>query len=446
MKVLKFGGTSIKNADLIRKVAQIISANDENCIVVFSACATITDLLSEIGSSFKKHNETEALKLFEQIFAFHLDLIEKLEIEQKHKNQIIAKLNRLKTLIPALAVLGDSTPRSLDIILGFGEDLSRMLISFYLLEQNLPLITVDPRSFMKTDSNHAAANLLMEESSSSFKGIFATEANSVKYYITSGFIGKSKNDDTTTLGRGGSDYTASILASVLNARCLEIWTDVSGIMSCDPRLVDNVHPIKKLTYSEAAELAFFGARILHPKTIRPAVKKEIPVYIKNTFNPDSAGTVVCPVKNPQQRVKAVAFQKNITVINIYSDNMLGAFGFLEQIFSVFTKHCVPVDLITTSEVNVSVTVDGNQNTDDLLEDLSRFSEVTVETHKAMISVIGEGLKNTSGISARFFGVLKGINVLMVSVGASEVNLSIIVDDKDMVEAVKLLHEEFFPKL
>ncbi|MGM0597885.1 MAG: aspartate kinase [Myxococcota bacterium] len=446
MKILKFGGTSIKNANLIKRVTQIVSANDEDCIVVFSAFATITDLLAETGRSFKYHKEDTALQLFDKIYTFHFDLIEELKLDNKHKNQIIAKLEKLKTLIPALAVLGDSTARSMDIILGFGEDLSRLLISYYMLEQRLPVTCVDPRTFIKTDSNHTAANLLSAESTPLIKKIFESGKNGLTYYITSGFIGKNKDGDTTTLGRGGGDYTASILASVLNVRCLEIWTDVNGIMSCDPRLVENVHPIKKLTYSEAAELAFFGAKILHPKTIRPAVKKEIPVYIKNTFFPESAGTLVGPIKAPKQRVKAVAFQNNISVINIYSDKMFGTFGFLEKIFSVFTKHCVPVDLITTSEVNVSVTIDSNQDTDDLLKELSGFSEVTLETGKAMISVVGEGLKNTSGISARFFGVLKGINVLMVSVGASEVNLSIIVDEKDMVKAVRLLHGEFFPPL
>jgi aspartate kinase len=265
------------------------------------------------------------------------------------------------------------------------------------------------------------------------------------YIITGGFVGSDSTGRTTTLGRGGSDYSAAIFASLLHAERLEIWTDVDGILTADPRMIPEARLVQDVTYAEASELAYFGTKVLHPKTIFPSVEQNIPVCVMNTFHPDNSGTRILAKLNKGQGIKAITFRKNITLINIHSNRMLGAFGFLANVFEVFKKHTTPVDLVSTSEVSISVTIDSNEYLDRIIEDLSRIATTSVYSDKAIISAIGEGIRGDSGIAARFFAALDGIEISLVTMGASEINLSIVVNGDSLERAIRNLHFEFFEK-
>ncbi len=261
--------------------------------------------------------------------------------------------------------------------------------------------------------------------------------------ITGGFYGANDQGFVTTLGRGGSDYSAAIFASALKADKLEIWTDVDGILTSDPRLIKDTKLILKLSYTEAAELAFFGAKVLHPKTIYPAVNSQIPVTVLNTFNPENPGTNIIGLRSNIKMIKAIAFRKGITVINVNSFRMLGAYGFLSKVFEIFNDFETPIDLVATSEVNVSMTIDDDRHLNYIIEELEKFANVNIQKNQTIISAVGEGIRDTAGIAGKFFSALAGININLVSIGASDVNLSIVVNESDLDKAVVLLHDTFF---
>ncbi|MBI4418617.1 MAG: aspartate kinase, partial [Ignavibacteriales bacterium] len=258
-------------------------------------------------------------------------------------------------------------------------------------------------------------------------------------------IGSTRKGVTTTLGRGGSDFSASIVGAALDAEEIQIWTDVDGILTADPRICPDARQLDVISFREASELAYFGARVLHPSTILPAVEKNIPVRVLNSRRPDSPGTLI--IADPPKAnvpVKSIASKKGITVVNIQSTRMLMAHGFLERIFSVFNRYQTPVDLVTTSEVAVSVTIDNTDHLEDIVKALSEVGDVGVYEHKSILCIVGEQMHSTAGIADRVFHALRDINVVMISQGASEINMSLVLDEKDIVEAVKRLHAEFFP--
>jgi len=264
--------------------------------------------------------------------------------------------------------------------------------------------------------------------------------------VITGFIGKAEKGEITTLGRGGSDYTASIFGAAAGAEEIQIWTDVDGVMSADPKIVPGAKTIEKISFDEASELAYFGARVLHPKTLLPAINKNIPVKVLNTFNPQHQGTTITKKsKHDDQIVKAIACKKNITLINIKSSRMLGAYGFLARIFSIFAKYGKSVDAIATSEVAISLTIDDNEDVDKIVDELNDISSTTLATNKAIICVVGDRMEYEPGIAGRIFSTLgkEAINIEMISQGASQINLTFIVDGKDAEKSVNILHNEFF---
>ena len=264
--------------------------------------------------------------------------------------------------------------------------------------------------------------------------------------VITGFIGKTKKGEITTIGRGGSDYTAGIIGVAINADEIQIWTDVDGIMSADPKIVSNAKTLVEVSFAEASELAYFGARVLHPKTIAPAMQKNIPVRVLNTFEPGSKGTIILSkAEKSNQIVKAVSYKKGITLINIGSTRMLGSHGFLARIFNIFEKNSKSIDMIATSEVSVSLTIDNEQNIDTIVRELKKIAKVKVLKNRAIVCIVGEGMKHTQGVSGRTFTALgnKKINIEMISQGASEINITFVVDGKDAEDAVKVLHEEYF---
>jgi len=444
MIVMKFGGISLRDAAAIKKVAGIISSNEAKTFIVVSAFYGVTDLLVDIVKSLKSNQAKKALENINKIEKISQNIVLDLECVNS-SNFVSEKIEELRRLIPALSLLGETSPRSIDRILSYGEELSSFVLTDYLNLKGIRASFVSSTRVIKTDSAHNGAVIDIEKTRSKMQELVSPLFLANDCVVCAGFTGSDRHDSITTLGRGGSDYTASVASVCLDAKKLEIWKEVDGIMTTDPRIIKSAKRIDSLSYAEASELAYFGAKVLHPKTIRPAIMAEVPVYIRRTSDPKFLGTAIRKESGTQNEVKAVAFQKDVTVINICSEKMLGTYGFLSKVFDVFTNHQTPVDLITTSEINISVTIEKDSSLDKIIKDLSTFSDVEVSKNVAIISLVGEGLKFTSGIAARCFTAIGDINVLMVNMGASEVNLSIIVQQEDMESAVRGLHSEFFEK-
>jgi aspartate kinase len=443
MQVIKFGGTSVKDAKAINQAVEIIKEKDGKTAIVVSAFATVTNNLESALEAIENHDFKSAKKLIDTVSALHYKIAEDLKLGQNVIDYIYNKIEELGKYVTSIEILGEVTPRSRDLVLSVGELLSSYIIFNVLLYKGVSIRYLDPRSLIVTNSRFTRAEVMDDLTEENVSKVCGDIFKNHDLIITGGFVAADEIGRTTTLGRGGSDLTAAILASVLNADLLEIWTDVPGIMTSDPRVAKLAKIINEISYTEAAELAFFGAKVLHPKTIAPAVKKNIPVFVRDTFNPDFPGTKIVDLRSNKKMVKAIAFRKGIYVINITSNRMLGAYGFLNKVFDIFKKYETSVDLVATSEVSISCTIDDDRNIKQIREELKQFSIVTVKKEMAIICAVGEGIRNTAGIAARFFGVLKGINIAMVSVGASEVNLSIVISEKSLDQAVNLLHDEFF---
>ncbi|PKL79245.1 MAG: lysine-sensitive aspartokinase 3 [Ignavibacteriae bacterium HGW-Ignavibacteriae-4] len=435
LNVLKFGGTSVKDAETINKVHQIVSNYTGKQAIVVSAHAGVTNMLVDICNSRKE----EISPLLSDLFQKHTSIAKELGILELVNEFITNELSEIDVITNYLPL----SPQLKDVVMSKGEILSSTIIYTYFKNKGLKVSYVDAREVMKTNSRFTNAELEFDKSCEIIFERFTSEYLSNDVTVMGGFIASDEEGRPTTLGRGGSDYSAAVVASALGAEELQIWTDVNGILTSDPRVIDGVKKIRKLSYSEASELSFFGAKVLHPSTIHPAVKKGIPVRVKNTFNPTDDGTLVLSERSNIKMIKAIAFRKDVVTITLCSNRMLGAYGFMSKVFQIFENLKIPVDIVTTSEVSISVTVDKSEYNSLVEKELSVLGEVVISDDNAIIAAIGEGIKQTAGIANRLFGALKGINISMVSVGASEVNLSIVVKDVDMQRAITLLHEEFF---
>jgi len=436
MRVMKFGGTSVQDANAITNVINIVSSlKNEKIVVVVSAFSKVTDKLIDLYNSI-------GTNLYNDKF---------INLEDLHKAVAYTLLGEAEqeVILKEFAELksyANSKSNSIEIkeaIVSKGERLSSAIIGLALAKAGIKVCHKDSTNLITTDENFGEANVDFQLTYSNIKDNFDLAFKDCDVIICGGFIGKSYSGKSTTLGRGGSDYSAAIYAGALHADKLEIWTDVDGILTCDPRLIPNAKKISQMSYKEAGELAYFGAKVLHPKTILPAIEKNIPVIVKNTFNPNGTGTTIVSNSKNIQTIKAIAFRKNITIINVTSNRMLGAYGFLAKVFEIFKANETSVDIVTTSEVSISLTIDDTKNLQKIKSELEQFSSVETSSNNAVISVVGDGIKLTAGIAAKFFGVLKGTNILMVSFGASEVNLTIMVKEADLEASVKLLHSEFF---
>lgn len=448
MKVLKFGGTSVTDAIAWRQVIAILK-DSQPCIVVVSATAKTTNNLLEAAREAKSGNYARALEISETIKERHLSIIEELipEADDQLRNEACKiRLNEhlamLNNYLLGISTLGELTPRSLDIILCIGEQISSYLITHFASLSGLDAIFIDSRSIIKTNSEFGKALPLVKQIATS-SDILTKHLKAGKMPIMGGFYGSNSTGETTTLGRGGSDYTASLVGSALHADGIEIWTDVSGMFTSDPRYVEGVKPIEEITFDEAAELAYFGARVLHPATIQPAIEQNIPVYIKNTFRPSDKGTKICQSAKLDGPLRAIAFKKGITIVTVSSSRMLLAYGFLAKVFTIFENYKIPVDLISTSEVSISMSVDSKENLDSALEELQEFGKVVQRDNMALICVVGQKFLKASGIAGRIFKVIEHVSIQLISQGSSDINLSFVVNDTSAYEVVTLLHNEFF---
>lgn len=443
MLVLKFGGTSVGTADAVRRVEKIVRDAGPGALTVVSAFSGVTNALTRTLELMRRGDTAGAFAALDGVEERHRAMIADLGLATPTARFSAETIDRVRGLIPALTALGDITPRAADTILATGETLSSRILADHFAAQGLDAAHLDAREVLITDASFGAAQPDMARIEEAVREKLLPLFARHRAIVTGGYIGATPQGVTTTLGRGGSDYSAALLAAAAGADECQIWTDVDGIMTCDPRIIPAARTVPRLTYDEAAELAFFGAKVLHPLTIFPAVKKGIPVVIRNTFGPDRPGTRVVAHNGNDRRLKAIAFQRGITVLHIRSNRMLGAYGFLAAVFDIFRDHRTPVDLVTTSEVSISVTIDDTAHLDAITTDLRRLGDLSVEHDHAIVSLIGDGMRETAGIGARFFNTLRTVNVGMVSVGASEVNISIVIAEKDLEEAVGLLHNEFF---
>jgi aspartate kinase len=443
MLVRKFGGTSVKDATAIKRTVEIIKNCESQQIIVVSALSGITNLLVLCIENLKSHKIDNSVNNLEQIRTIHLELILELKLNSSLNDFVNITIDELIKIINALDIIGEISNKSKDKILATGEIFSSYIIAEYANSILGNVKHINSTEIIKTDSNYSEAEVDFEITENLIADKLNYFQQNCSILICGGFIGSDKYGSITTLGRGGSDYSAAVIAKCVKAESLEIWKDVDGILTSDPRMINSAKLLKEISYKEAAELAYFGAKVLHPKTIYPAIEEQIPVYVLNSYKPNGKGTLIKMKSDFGNMIKAIAFRKNITIINVTSNRMLGAYGFLAKVFDVFLMNETSVDLVTTSEVSISLTIDNDRNLASIISDLNSFASIEIYENKAIISAVGEGVRDTSGIAARFFGALNGVNISMISMGASEVNLSIIIAENELEKAVKLLHSEFF---
>jgi aspartate kinase len=356
------------------------------------------------------------------------------------------QFQEMTELVKGLAVLGELTPRSIDAISSYGERLSSYIVSLAFEHFGLPSVHVDSRKVIVTDRRHTQAAPLFAETYRRLAATLPPLAQD-KVVVMGGFIASTEDGVTSTLGRGGSDFTASIVGAGVNAKEIQIWTDVDGMLTADPTILPGGHRVKTISFAEAAELAYFGAKVLHPATVIPAIERNIPVLILNSRRPEVPGTVIVSEAVPcRNTVKSIACKRKITLVNIHSSRMFMAHGFLRSIFEVFDRYETSVDMIATSEVSVSLTIDNPSHLDRICADLREFSEVSTEPDQAIVCLVGENIRYTPGVAAHVFKALDKVNIRMISQGASLLNLGVVVAEKDLPAAVEALHTEFFTEL
>ena len=436
MIVMKFGGSSVGDAERITNVCNIVKSKlAEKPVVVVSAVKGITDKLIEAAK--KAANGEDVSKELDEIKQKHHKILKDLGLPE---TLVDPHLNKFFKVIDKIFVMKMVNSEIMDEVQSFGERMSSRIVAACLTKMGVKSEAFDAYDVgMITTPDYGNAEPLPDTEEKLNEKI--SKIKSVP--VITGFIGKDSAGNITTLGRGGSDYTAGIIGAALNA-ITEIWTDVNGIMTADPRVVKEAKTIDSISFNEASELAYFGARVLHPKTIWPAVRKNLPVKVLNSFEPDNKGTTVVKEANKSKEIiKAIACKKNINLITLNSTRMLLAHGFLARVFTVFEDYKKSVDMIATSEVSVSLTVDNEKDLDKIKNDLEGIAEANVEKNKSIICVVGEGMHHSKGVVGKLFQALKDIRIEMISAGASEINISFIVDTKDADKAVQILHKEFF---
>ena len=458
MAVMKFGGTSVGTARAMQQAISIVDRERVNAVplVVLSACSGITNKLVRIADAAGRGAIDEAMDLAGDVRTFHFALLDELIKSDVLKKEVAVKIeelaSRLEMLIKGVDIVGELTERSRDMFCSFGELFSTTVFAAAMKDQGHNVEWIDVRTVMITDDNFGFARPVNDVCEENVHRIIRPLLQQGTVVVTQGYIGATKTGKTTTLGRGGSDFSAALLGAWLNENAIQIWTDVDGVMTCDPRMVPEARSIRVMTFSEAAELAYLGAKVLHPDTIAPAVQKNIPVYVLNSVHPDAKGTII--TNDPERLsgmsydglVKSIAIKKGQCIINVRSNRMFGRHGFMNELFDVFACYGVSVEMVATSEVSVSLTVDDKSVSDELIQKLQGLGDVDLEHHVATISVVGDNLRMSRGVAGRIFSSLKDVNLRMISQGASEINVGFVVEESEVITAVNNLHREFFSGL
>jgi aspartate kinase len=449
--VMKFGGTSVEDATAINRTAGIVAgriAAGKHPVVVVSAMSKVTDQLLACAAAASRGDRTGALAISSRLRSRHRDTAAALVKDPKScaalQTSIEHEFDALDEILRGLAAILELTPRISDLIVSYGERLSSAMIAVAFRERGVDGVHVDSREVIITDSQFQKAIPLDALIEIRCREKVRPHIEAGRVPVMGGFIGSNEAGITTTLGRGGSDFTGALIGGALHAEAIEIWTDVNGIMTTDPRICPDALRVKVISFEEAAELAYFGAKVLHPATILPAVRKNIPVLVLNSRNPTNEGTrIISLAPHCRSPFKCIAVKKKLTIIDVVASRMLMTHGYLKSIFDIFDKHQCPVDMVSTSEVSVSLTVDSNDKLPAIADDLSKLADVKYEGQKALICMVGEDIRGQMGISAQVFGAIKHVNVRMISQGASEINMSFMIEESDVEEAVKSLHAYFF---
>src|SRR5579885_2811979 len=430
MLVMKFGGSSVESASAIERVAGIVKrALARKPAVIVSAMGKTTQQLLTMGEEAAAGQKERARERADALRQMHEREIGALIATSSHgqMRQILdSEFAEMADLLESISAAGEFVPGSVDALSSYGERLSGRLIALVFQHFGIESAHVDARCVVITDSRHKAASPLYPQTYARCREKILPMVKQDKVPVLGGFIGSTETGVTTTLGRGGSDFTAAIIGAGVAAEEIQIWTDVDGVMTCDPKLVPEARRVKTISFAEAAELAYFGAKVLHPSTLLPAVEKNIPVLILNSRRPEAGGTRIVKEAVPCGNVvKSIACKRKIVLLNIESTRMLMAYGFLRRIFEIFDRYQTSVDMVSTSEVSVSVTIDNPRHLPEICEELRQFSEVDVETDQALVCLVGDNIRYTPGVAGRVFGAVEGINIRMISQGASLLNLSFV---------------------
>ena len=448
--VMKFGGTSVEDAVAMERTAAIVAGRRRRglqAVVVVSAMAKVTDLLLASGTAAGRGDRAGALAISARLRSRHNDTAAQLLESARFariKVTIDAEFDALDDLLRGIAAVGELTPRTSDLVVSFGERLSSRLVAEAFDQRGLHGVHVDARTGIITASHYGKAVPQEEAIEAKLTALVLPLLVAGQTPVMGGFIGANEQGITTTLGRGGSDYTAALVGGGLHAGAIEIWTDVNGIMTTDPRICPDALRVKTISFEEAAELAYFGAKVLHPATILPAVQKSIPVWVLNSRNAENEGTKITAMAPPcASPFKSIAAKKRLTIIDVVASRMLMSHGYLKKVFDVFDKYECAIDMVSTSEVSISLTVDSNQQLPAICAELSKIADVKLEGNKALVCLVGEDIRGHNGIAGRVFSAISHVNVRMISQGASEINMSFMIDEEDVEEAIRSLHQHFF---
>jgi aspartate kinase len=451
--IMKFGGTSVADAEAMNRVIGIVrrqwaeNPNDRPPVVVVSAMSKVTDRLVETGRLAADRQDEPAAQIIVDLLARHLGVASTLvrgPALDELDAQLTADFDALAADVRRWARDGEVTPAAADALQAMGELASSRIVAAAFREQGVNAVWVDSRQVLVTDAEHSAAVPDMEATAERCRTIVAPRTAAGQVPVMGGFIGATPGGVTTTLGRGGSDYSAAIFGACLDVDEIQIWTDVDGMLTADPRVVADPVLVPQLSFAEASELAYFGAKVLHPSTILPAVARNIPVRILNSRRPEVKGTMITAEgRGDAGTLTALACKRGVTVIDITSTRMLMAHGFLRRLFEVFERFKTPVDVVTTSEVSVSVTIDNTRRLDDILSNLRNFAEVSTESDMAIVCIVGENLRSDTGLFGRAVTCLQQIPLRLVSQAASRRNITFVIRDTDVPAAMNLLHDQFF---
>lgn len=443
MIVMKFGGTSVEDAGAIERLRAIVQDRaGERPVVVVSALARVTDGLLQASSLAAAGNEKSMLELLTDLQARHeVTAIELLANSARATATIAAHFDELRAVLRAVCALAELTPRMSDRIVSFGERLSTVLVAAALQEGGTPAELVDARECIFTDENYTAAAPRMDETNDRLRDRLLPLVRSGVVPVLGGFIASNGKGQTTTLGRGGSDFSAAIIGAALGAERVDIWTDVDGIRTTDPRVYPRTRHIESLSFQEAAELAHFGAKVLHPATLLPAIEKSIPVYVLNSRNPGHPGTRVQAESDGAARVKAIAVKKGVILLEASTPRSLRRSGLAREVFAVLEQHGCTPDVASVSDTTVLVTLDRKELVPLVCNALGPRVHVHTENNKALVSLVADGIRDVPDLGAQVFGALVGLDVRLIAHGASRCSASYLVDESDAVEAVRRLHEE-----
>ena len=447
MIVAKFGGTSVGDAAAIERAAAIVAARmPRQPLVVVSALGGTTNALIALAEQAASGQLILAIRGVEALRTRHLKVADDLLGNDPGATDVMGELSatfdELAALAEALFVLGHATSRSLDAIASKGELLSSELVVAAFRQRGIPAELVEPGSVMVTTDQFGKAEPRLDHIAEKTSQVIKPLLAQGKVPVVGGYVGATEHGVTTTLGRGGSDFSASLLGAALGAEAIEIWTDVDGMLTADPRVVPDAQLIRQIRFDEASELASFGAKVLHPSTIAPAVRLGIPVSILNAQRPDGHGTLIA-FDAPRRPVTAIAGKEGVTVVKVRSLRMLLAHGFLARIFEIFDRHRTSVDVVATSEISVSLTIDDARQLDSLIVDLSQLGVVSVERNRGIVALVGAGLGADSDAMARALAALSGMKLHMLSLSASGINLTMLVDADQVPQAMRRLHSAFF---